>query len=504
MYTAWSPDVEGLWVPHVHANCDHNLLLALTTRSLGSTPDPDESGWAVVRRSFKRVSRVARRYGGSRWSLEQTAESYTGALGRKYTAALASLMEESTISSRDLLLTCFLKAEKCSHQAKIPKPRVIFPRGPRYNLMLASWLKPFEHWLWGNLKSVGNRGVRKTRVVAKGLSPEQRANLIIRKFNQFRSCLVFEVDGKAFEAHLLQKHLEYEQGIYLAAYGSDPALARLLSAQLKLVGVAGNGLRFEREGGRASGDFNTGMGNTLCMVSFIDAIMRGFKVRYDSLCDGDNALIFLEAADAPRVIGDFARVAVSLTGQEMVLEKPVRSIEGIRFGQSAPVFDGVRWRMVRDWRKVLSQGTSSHQHLHDLRFAPAFLAGVARCEHHLGAGLPILGTWSKMLWDWAVGYGRGVAPHCYRDYQALGVPVERITDPVDVEVSDEARWSFERAFGVTPDAQQLIEASLRPPDLRAWEPLETVPAVPMELRGCPTHLTAPWASGPPPGVSLGA
>lgn len=475
MYTAWAPDIPGLWHPVVHANCDHNLLLALCMRSLGPTPEPVESGWTALRKSFRKLSRLARRYSGSRWTLRQTAESYKGALGRRYLAAEESLMLDGSLSSRDIMLDCFLKAEKIKATGKFPKPRVIFPRSPRYNLLLASWLKPFEHWLWGNLKSIGNHGVPKSRVVAKGLSPVQRAGLIVRKFSAFRRCLVFEVDGKAFEAHLSRRHLLLEHGVYLAAYRSPGELSRLLSVQERLVGVAGNGLRFERDGGRASGDFNTGMGNTLSMVAFIDTIMTELNVRYDSLSDGDNALLFLEVADSARVLERFSDLGTALTGQEFVLERPVEFIEGIRFGQSAPVWDGSKWRMVRDWRKVLSQGTSSHMHLHDLRFAPAYLAGVARCEWSLNRGLPILGTWSKTLWDWAMSHGRGVAAHGYRDYEYLGVDVDRLIDPISEEVSDEARWSFERAFGTTPDEQILVEQLLHPPVMREWD----VQAVPL-------------------------
>lgn len=432
-----------------------------------------------------------RRYGGARWTLSQTAESYTGALGRRYKEAEESLKRDGPISSKDVLLRCFLKAEKINAGGKFPKPRLIFPRTPRYNLWIASWLKPFEHWLWGNLKSLGNFHVPKTRVVAKGLSPVERANLIVRKWNAFDDPVVLEVDGKAFEAHILRDHLDLEHGIYVSAYRGCRSLQRALLPQLFLKGVAGNGIRFEREAGRASGDFNTGMGNSIQMLTAVDATLETFRtdgsgiLRYDTLVDGDNALLFLEARDYVRVCAGFGERCRAITGHEMVLERPVRVIEHIRFGQSAPVWDGVKWRMVRDWKKVLSQGTSSHVHLRDIRFCKAYLAGVAMCEHSLGRGLPILGAWSKTLWDWAVVGGR-VAQHSYRDYQAMGVDLDRLREPVPTDVTIEARISFEKAFGVTPDVQQLLEQQFRPPVISEWNSLAVPSGCCLELM--PTAL----------------
>jgi len=144
--------------------------------------------------------------------------SYGGSLRKRYLAAESSLMHDGPISSGDYVLRAFLKSEKVQF-SKFAKPRMIFPRSPRYNLALASYLKPFEHWLWGNLKSVAQRGVLPSRVVAKGLNPHQRANLIRRKMRGIRDCVVFEVDGKAFEAHVDVRQLLQEDGVYLAAFG---------------------------------------------------------------------------------------------------------------------------------------------------------------------------------------------------------------------------------------------------------------------------------------------
>jgi len=480
MLTAWTPSVPGLWVPRVHAVTANNEIAALLRRSLGPTPDSAETSRRPVLDAFKELRRVAGRYGGSRWSYRETAHSYTGALRRRYLEAERSLMEDGPLSSSDYVLKAFLKAEKV-RGGLLTKPRMIFPRSPRYNLHLASWLKPFEHWLWGNLKSVGSSGVAPSRVVAKGLSPGRRANLIVRKFSAVPDCVVFEVDGKAFEAHCDVWQLLQEHTVYESAYPGDSGLKKTLNKQLRNFGFTRCGVRFARGGGRASGDFNTGMGNTMVMLCVVAGVMSTLGVPlWDSLVDGDNALLFLPRSVVSRVVENFHATALEISGHEMVLERAVDFLEGVRFGQSAPVKTARGWTMVRDWKKVLSLGTSSHAHLREPLFAREFLQGVSLCELSLARDVPILGAWAESLRR-ATHDGSAVRLHPHRDYEYLGVDFDQVESATYEPPSAVARRSFCLAFGVEPEEQVCIEEmclSLRGLDLSrvSWyDPLDFVP-----------------------------
>nr|QDH87447.1 MAG: RNA-dependent RNA polymerase [Riboviria sp.] len=368
-------------------------------------------------------------------------------------------MLDGPLRSSDVKLRAFLKAEK-RRPDSLAKPRMIFPRSPRYNLVLASWLKPFEHWLWGNLKSRVVSGVGNSRVVAKGLNQTQRANLIVRKMRTIPDCVVFEVDGRAFEAHVDVWQLQQEHAIYGRAYPSDRDLQNVLSKQLRNFGVTSNGVRFSRDGGRASGDFNTGMGNTLVMLAVVMGTMSQIRpICWDTLVDGDNALLFISRSDCHRVCAEFPNVATEISGHEMVLERPTSVVEEVRFGQSAPLRVKGGWQMVRDWRKVVSHSTSSHHHLREPRFAPEFIRGVAACESFLAGGVPILWAYTRNLMARTEHVG-GFRRHFLRDYQVLGVPVESLGEIYAEEPDDEARQSFEKAFGVTPVQQRNIEREL--------------------------------------------
>jgi len=462
MYTASLCTLPGTWVPSVHAVCEHNEYRALVRRTLGATPLPDDPCLGHLRAAFRKLRGVARRYGGSRWSYLETAHSYKGAMRRRYEEAERSLSMEGPLVSWDSFIKAFLKAEK-RKPWDVQKPRMIFPRSPRYNLHLASWLKPFEHWLWGNLKSGAISAIGNTRVCAKGLGPVQRANLIVRKMSGLRDCVVFEVDGKAFEAHILVEQLGLEHGVYDAAYGGDADLKRALNQQLLNRGKTTCGWEFSREGGRASGDFNTGMGNSLIMLAIVTASMSylGHK-KWDTLVDGDNALVFLPGDDYTRVRDGFADAARFVSGHTMVLEHCVTKPECVTFGQSKPIKTERGWKMVRDWRKVLSQWTSNHAHLHEPRFAREYLAGVARCEASLACGVPILWAWTNHLLKLTESVGR-VRQLALRDYEVLGVDVEHVlAHPAAAQPpSLETRASFFEAFGIMPDEQLVLEGLSR-------------------------------------------
>jgi len=460
MRTACNPGVPGTWYPMVHRTCPHNELEALCARVLAPLPpEVFEPLGSPIRRVFKALSRVARRFPGHRWSNLETAQTYEGSMRVRYQLAAKSLKDQC-VGPADARLDCFLKAEKVNPLTKWPKPRMIFPRSPRYNLEVASRLKPFEHWLWGYLTARRLFGGDNSRVVAKGLGPRQRANLISRKFNNFRDCVCFEVDGRAFEAHVGPWQLEAEHAIYKSAYPRDKGLAWLLEQQLSLKGKLPCGAKFSRSGGRASGDFNTGMGNSLIMVAVVVGAMSGYRVPYDLLCDGDNSLIFLERKHLDRVVSGFGDVVKSLCGHEMALERPVDVLEEIRFGQSSPVALGGNrgLTMVRDPWKVMSGAFSSHRHLREPKYAREFLTGVAMCELSLGLGIPVLQAYASSALGSMEFSGR-VRCGAFREYFMQGAWLAGLGDVRDI--SAETRESFARAFGLDPTQQVALERQFR-------------------------------------------
>lgn len=388
----------------------------------------------------------------------ETALSYSGSLRRRYIEAARSLESDGLSGFHDYFLRAFLKSEKNRSPGKMAKPRLIFPRSPRFNLELASRLKPFEHWIWGRLTGKILGCGDGSRLVAKGLNPVARANLIIRKFNAIPQCVCFEIDGAAFEAHVGPAQLAGEAATYRAAFPGDRRLRWLLRCQSELLGEVSDA-KFRRPGGRASGDYNTGMGNSLVFVVECASALRSLGVHYDMLADGDNALLFVSQRDVDYVVSRLPGLITQSSGHEITLERPTSVLEQIRFGGSAPVFLGqeLGWRMVRDWNRVLSGAFSSHIHLNEPKFAKRWMKGVAMCEMSLARGVPVLQAWAVGALR-ALG-GQKVAKEAfYRDYFALGATM--VGSDSATTVSCEARLSFERAFGLSPDLQVAFEQSL--------------------------------------------
>jgi len=198
------------------------------------------------------------------------------------------------------------------------------------------------------------------------------------------------------------------------------------------------------------------MGNSLIFLVECVSALRELGVHFDLLVDGDNALLFVSKPSLPLLLRNFSQLVLGSSGHEVVLERPVDFIEGIRFGGSAPVWLGVKlgWAMVREWHRVLSGAFSSHVHLNEPKFARLWMAGVARCELSIARGVPILQEWAKRAIQ-ALETRRSMKVDLYRDYYALGAWLAELD--VVVDVSLDARISFERAFGVSPDLQVMFE-----------------------------------------------
>lgn len=143
MYRCWVPAFDGLWTAGVHSNCVHNEEAALRMRTLG--PTPDEPVNPDLETTFKKLGRLLLKRQVERMTLEEVVATYTGRLRRRYQEAMESLDIEPELTKYDRRLSAFLKAEKFNPLQKRSKPRMIMCRSPRFNLLLASYLKPIEH-----------------------------------------------------------------------------------------------------------------------------------------------------------------------------------------------------------------------------------------------------------------------------------------------------------------------------------------------------------------------
>lgn len=422
---------------------------------------------AVFRKDIWRWSRLTHEV-----ELEEIVAKYSGRWRKRYERALETYHERG-LEPKDSRIKAFVKREKVVLHKGKNKPRMIWGRDPVYNLLLASYLHPIEGELYRRLKTPRRCLVPPTRMVAKGLNPKQRASLIRRKMLGVKDCVVFEIDMTAFEAHHGEWFLALEHETY-KKMNPDPMLAHLLGQQVHNKGSTSNRVRFSRRGGRASGDYNTGLGNSLAMVAMslaaMDFVVPGSQ--YDILVDGDNALLFMPQSVVERVVEGLPRVFLCF-GHEAKLERPTRVAEEVRFGQSAPleVAKG-EWTMVREPMKVLSGMFTSHRHYQELRGGKSIAKTIAQCELVLNCGVPILQRYAELALEELVGVSHAKNPEPDNYLQAQVLKDKAWQQKRSRQVSDVARDSFARAFGIGAADQILIEQTMRVDFPSAWSDVE--------------------------------
>lgn len=481
MYRLWTPRLPGVWRPQVHEDCAHNLFRGLQLRTLGATPCAEPEGLADFTKAMREITRVVRGRTGlvQPQPLAVVVESYrhNRRLHARYEAAFDSLMADGYCQPRDARVKAFVKGEKLANY-KVHKPRVIMGRDPRYNLELASYLRPIEHELYSSLRGWGRRFYTHTRLIGKGLDPRQRAELIVRKFSSRPGMVAMEVDGKAFEGHFCLDVLRAEHGFYKALNPSK-RLAQLLRWQEEFSGRGGD-VTFHASGIRASGDYNTGSGNTVTMCALMLVVARAVNTKFDFLADGDNAIVFVHKTDVERWRSAISRECLRV-GFEMALEDPVDDVLEVPFGQSKPLLvDGVGWTMIRSPMKVLSHAACGYQHYKELVGGLRVLKAVGYCEAVLNRGVPVLSVFAATLLELtrATQFSKAeLSDFEYKSVLAKGISWERARV---VPVTLATRERFAKSWGISVERQLAMERELaKTPELpAAWDPSAYAEEVP--------------------------
>lgn len=456
----------------MHEPCAHNFVRGLQKRTLGYTFDPATLDLRPFKRAVKLITAVVRGRVGTiePVDLGVVVEHYRGVsrLYRRYTAAKESLEQDGPAQVRDARVKAFVKGEKLALN-KVAKPRVIMARDPRYNLELASYLFPVERALYPHFRGWGNKFYTHTRLIGKGLGPGPRAELIREKFSARPDMVAMEIDGASFESHFSLGVLQAEHGFYQSLCPSR-RLAQLLSWQLEFHG-RGHGVEYRASGVRASGDYNTGLGNTLVMCALVLTVAKKLNTKFDFLADGDNALLFLAAGDLSAWVEAIGPIC-KLSGFKMTLEKPVRQLEEVVFGQSKPLHLPSGWTMVRNPLKVLSHAAAGYQHYAQLAGGLRVLKAVAYCEAVLSAGVPILSTFAHTMLRKLRGVrfsSAEITDYEYRAILARGVAWEKARlQPVAFET----RLGFEKSWGIGVEEQLAAEVVLGDFELPdKWDPV---------------------------------
>jgi hypothetical protein len=425
-----------------------------TVNGWKSAPTPTPIGLALVWNVMRRLLVMLPRLAGP-LSLVDTVNMFRGSRRKRMQAALISLMK-CPLTSRDFILSSFVKAEKW---AKESAPRLIQAWKPRATLVLASFLKPIEERIYHAIDRLwaGDCGL-KGPTVMKCLNGKQRAARFAEIHRWFARPCYIGADAHRFDQHVHLRMLQLEHRLYGKVYGEHPMLRWLLENQLRQKGVipCDDGvIHYSVIGTRSSGHINTSLGNVLimcCMAyAYIESI--GLVPGKDVILvnDGDDCVFCMEEHNKTLFTAKFSEFFLSC-GFDMAVEQPVTILEEVEFCQCKPVHTGNEWVMVRNPVKCVN---------HDLHFIdfdtcmiPSVLNAVGYCGGALYAGVPVLQAFYARLRT------HSLDRKLFADARFRRMAVVHLSPGADARVepiAESARVSFWRAFGISPHVQLLLE-----------------------------------------------
>lgn len=416
--------------------------------------------------------------------LEYPAMVYRGRKLALYTRAALKVHQRGVLKT-DSYLSTFLKHEKLPVGSKRVVPRVIQPRRPEYNVAVGRYLHKLEPVLYKVIDRVYG-----APTVMKFYNAFQLGRLFHEAWGQFRDPVAVGLDASRFDQHVEAHMLQWEHSVYNLFYGAYPELRTLLKRQIHnsgFVRVHDATIKYYAYGKRCSGDMNTAMGNCLLMTAMIHEFLRQHhlasvgRTRVRLFNNGDDCVLIGERHDILSLLPAIPRYFSDL-GFVMKVEPVVEVLEEVSFCQCQPVFDGTSFRMVRDPHASLSKDATLLEHYDSHRSATrrnrfsAQLLAIGDCGLALTGGLPVLQSYYNALRRGQ----RAGGPVDERFYQTGFYNLSKGLDIKERCVSDAARVSFTRAFGIVPDLQVELE--------RYYDGLPTVTGGPFNYHAAPTVI----------------
>lgn len=365
---------------------------------------------------------------------------YRGAKRAAYAAAAVQLgfdRFEKTWS----VISMFVKGEKASvWELKDKVPRAIQFRRPMFNLLLATYLHPLE------VAFYNIRGMLGLPIIAKGLNNVTRATILTQAKTHFRRPVFLMMDISKMDSCVTKEHLKLEHKFYNRVMKCR-YLRRLLKFQIKNRGYSKGGIKYSILGTRMSGDYNTGLGNTLISVVlmwyFLRAIVHFF------LADGDDMCAIIEEEDLAsldfelfRLFGFDVKVDISTNEADiMFCRSKLLPVDPPRFARE-PV------------RALSNIATSLKQYYGE--GINRYLAGVGQGQLSVSNGVPILGPIALKM------SSLSNKPIYDESYMArYGPPAEILP------ITDEVRVAYAEAWGISPTQQIELENLYAPPRVGA-------------------------------------
>lgn len=441
------------------------MLAALNTRVFIPRPawNPPDSYHKVLKAAGKKLGSQL----GQPLTYEEVIEVLRAFPPKKREMYSEALLVELNIRNHSRI-SAFVKLEfTLRKKGKFHKPRAIQFRDPVYLAHFLKYCKPLEHALYHG-KYLFNPLQKYT--CAKGFNPHRRAKYVQQLVREMVAPVYIGLDGSAWDAHMPPEAIRDEFRFYTRA----AEVAKWPAADIKLLKDMGRAqeankcrarlkdgtITYKTKGNRASGDGNTGLGNSAKMMLYTASLMEELKVPYAAwrmFDDGDDTILLIEQKYRALVVGAVAWF-MSRFSQEMKVSDAVRvtpdSMEAIEFCQARMVNVDGEWEFVRDPFKVYNCYTRQTRWYATEQLARRFMASVALPEMIINADVPVLDAMFACMHK----LGRGSKPlssvcnNFWRRNAEDGCERKRRG-----WVAPSTRASFAKAFGISPVEQVVME-----------------------------------------------
>jgi len=351
----------------------------------------------------------------------------------------------------DFDISLFTKEEKVDSSIKTDQvPRPVSPRKPEANVGLGVYLRPREKELYA-----GVNVVYKHNVVVKGMNAQQQGVVFKEGFDAIEDPCALSFDANRFDEHTGVQALNFEHGFYNGLY-KDPKLQRYLSYQLnnnyRCQTRDGWFITFKRKGVRASGDMNTALGNVLIMCSMMHLFLTGFGFSFRLMNNGDDSVVIVSRKHAQQV-KDATATFFARFGYSMRVDDYTTVFERINFCQTNPVFNGEEYVMCRNPMKAICKDTVM-LHRFSKKYFDMWRKSVGIGGYRLCKGIPVMCAFYLMMMRGSVRKVNFVSSKLIgTGFYYLGNGMNTGSD----EITEEARVSFWKAFGISPAAQRCLE-----------------------------------------------
>lgn len=384
-------------------------------------------------------------------TVEEFVQMYQGSRQQRVYALAAEEYKRRGVNKGDAMSPAFTKAEKVEK----PCPRMIQPRSPVYNVGVGRYVKRLEKDVYRAIA-----GTFGEVTVLKGYNGAESGRFLREKWERFQKPVAIGLDASRFDQHVSADALRWEHGVYLKCFKPcyRKELARLLDMQILnrgRVATAEGFVKYQRLGGRMSGDMNTALGNCLLMCALVYTYLREKGVKASLANNGDDCVVIMEQRDLKRFSEGLDAWFLEF-GFEMKVEAPVFVFEQIEFCQCHPLWTPEGWVMCRNATKAMAK--DSHTVLPcgqgNVRFG--WLTAIGECGMALCGGVPMFQEYYQALLRCGKGVHLASHPALESGFARLAAGMRRRV----AAVHNDTRVSFWEAFRILPSEQVAIEERL--------------------------------------------